>query len=348
MRLRESTLISADASAVWPFLADPVLHANWNPKVVSIDRDRSGAVRSGERFEMLYQMSGRERQNRVEVAVAEPPHRVAFRHLTATRSTEEIVDESYEILPCAAGVKVVRTIDLSRAGISWPVRMLIWFFHRFGSHAEEPYLHRLKRLVEQPTAELADAQAVVECAPAERIPAPAATCRARPGGVTLDLDGESLAADASPAAYATGGPRRARSPRTRWCGWIVLAMGLPVAFFGVRNGLSSVSFLLGSARVEGTIVEMIESASGDSYQPVVEYTVGATKRRHTEQISTGLSPHRVGENVSVVYEIDRPEMARIDSFFDRWLMPTLIGGIGAAFTAVGVSILRRNCAAELP
>src|SRR3954462_4138194 len=97
MRLRESTIVAAEASDVWPFLADPVLQADWNPKVVSIDRERSGPVRLGERFEMIYRMSGRENQSRVEVTIAQPAERVAFLHRVKGKFAEQIVEESYEI-----------------------------------------------------------------------------------------------------------------------------------------------------------------------------------------------------------------------------------------------------------
>jgi hypothetical protein len=152
MRLRESVIIAADALTVWPFLADPVLQADWNPKVVSIDRERSGPVQCGERFEMIYRMSGRENQSRVEVTVVEPAKRVVFLHHTTWKSQDQIVEESYEISLHGNGVKVIQAIDLRRAGIPWPFRLLIWSIHRFGWSAEEPYLDRLKRLVERPAA----------------------------------------------------------------------------------------------------------------------------------------------------------------------------------------------------
>jgi hypothetical protein len=149
MQLRESVIIAADASAVWPFLADPVLQADWNPKIVSIAREQSGPVRFGERFEMIYRMSGRERQSRVEITDLQPTQRLTFLHRHTWKSSEQIVQESYEISPTGDGVKVVQTIDLSQTGIPWPFRLLIGFIHRFGWNAQEPYLHRLKRLVEQ-------------------------------------------------------------------------------------------------------------------------------------------------------------------------------------------------------
>ncbi len=150
MRLRESIIISADASAVWPFLADPVLQADWNPKVISVDRKRSGPVRYGERFKMIYRMSGGENESRVEVTAVRPSQKVVFVHHTTQKLVEQIVEEWYEISPHRIGVKVVQTIHLTRAGIPWPFRLLIWFISRFGWNAEEPYLDRLKRLIEQP------------------------------------------------------------------------------------------------------------------------------------------------------------------------------------------------------
>jgi hypothetical protein len=74
--------------------------------------------------------------------------------------------------------------------------------------------------------------------------------------------------------------------------------------------------------------------------------VGGTNYRCTGT-GSGLSQYTIGEKVWVVYKIDQPETARIDSFFERWLIPLLIGGIGATFTAVGVSIVRGKDAAEL-
>ncbi len=148
MRLIESTIIDADANAVWPHVADPLLQSEWNPKIVSIARDRDGPVLKGERFEVIYRMSSRERETQVEVKTSQRPERVVFVHRMERQSKERFVEESYEITPHAGGVKVVQTIDLSHAGFPILLRPLIWFIHRFGWSAEEPYLDRLKNLLE--------------------------------------------------------------------------------------------------------------------------------------------------------------------------------------------------------
>ena len=149
MQIRESIRIAADPATVWRFVADPELQRLWNPKVVSVHRRQSGPVLLGERFEMVYRMSGKERQTQVEVQRCEPPHHVTFQHRMASNAQEQIAQEAYEISPNRAGVEVVQTIELSRIQIAWPLRALIWFITRFGKSVEKPYLERLKEAVEQ-------------------------------------------------------------------------------------------------------------------------------------------------------------------------------------------------------
>jgi hypothetical protein len=69
--------------------------------------------------------------------------------------------------------------------------------------------------------------------------------------------------------------------------------------------------------------------------PVVEYPVGDQK--HTLRSSSSLS---VGDKVPVLYKTDRPGVATIDTFTDRWAAPLAIGGIqlllGVAIVAAAV------------
>jgi uncharacterized protein YndB with AHSA1/START domain len=149
--MRESVTIAADAQAVWPLVADPVEHARWNSKVVSIARDRNGPVTRGERFEMIYRMSGRDNTTRVEVSHCQPPRSVVFRHRTQWRGREQISEEKYEIEPLAhgaKGVKLTQTLDVSRA-VPWWASALIRFINRFGSRQGTSNLERLRDLVER-------------------------------------------------------------------------------------------------------------------------------------------------------------------------------------------------------
>src|SRR4051812_31941713 len=133
MKLRDSIVVAAKVEKVWPLVADPLLQAQWNSKIVSIDRRLTGAARFGERFEMIYRMSGRDRESKVEVTALEPSQRIVFRHQMTWKSRQQFVEEQYQLEPCNPGVRVTQIIDLRRAGIPWPFRVLIWCIARFGS-----------------------------------------------------------------------------------------------------------------------------------------------------------------------------------------------------------------------
>jgi uncharacterized protein YndB with AHSA1/START domain len=148
MKLRDSIVVAANVQKVWPLVADPVLQADWNRKIVSIDRTRSGLAKFGDRFEMIYRMSGRDRESNVEVIALEPSQRIVFRHQMTWKSRQQFVEEEYRLEPCAGGVRVTQIIDLGRAGIPWPFRALIWFIAHFGHSTEPSYLSRLRELAE--------------------------------------------------------------------------------------------------------------------------------------------------------------------------------------------------------
>jgi len=148
MKLRQSTEIATTASEVWPYLADPLMQAEWNPKIVSIDRKASGLLRTGETFQMIYRMSGKAHMSRVEITEARFVERLVLVHHISRKSTEQRVEESYEITPLENGVRIVQTLDLRQSGIPFPLRLLIGFIHRVGRDTEEPYLERLKQLAE--------------------------------------------------------------------------------------------------------------------------------------------------------------------------------------------------------
>lgn len=149
----------------------------------------------------------------------------------------------------------------------------------------------------------------------------------------------------SPERFAAG-PRGGVARRGHWCGWVFLALGALHVLTGLGMGLDYLSLSFRSARVEGTVVEMrVSGPDGSAYEPVVEYHVGNSKYRCTGT-GSGFSPFAVGEKVWVLYKTSQPEAARIDSFFERWLMPLIIGGIGAVFAAGGVSIVRGKSVAE--
>jgi hypothetical protein len=90
---------------------------------------------------------------------------------------------------------------------------------------------------------------------------------------------------------------------------------------------------------KGTVTDLFQGSDSDGgtvYYPRVRF---ATRSGDTIEFtgSNGASPpaFEVGETVSVLYDRTSPGNARIDSFFQLWLLPMILGGMGSVFAAVG-------------
>lgn len=152
MKLRDSIVIAAPAEQVWPLVADPAVQAGWNPKIVAVDRRRSGPATLGEQFQISYRMSRQQVEYRTSVIECEPWRCIAFRHLQYWKQAESIIVERYELLERSAGVRLKQSVDLAQSGMPWPFQFLFWFVHQFGRATEKPYLVRLRELAQAPLA----------------------------------------------------------------------------------------------------------------------------------------------------------------------------------------------------
>lgn len=89
---------------------------------------------------------------------------------------------------------------------------------------------------------------------------------------------------------------------------------------------------------DGTVVELVPSGSGSSprYRARVEFATSAgTHVRFLSSISSNPPPARLGEHVDVRYRPDDPHDATINTYWQVWFLPTLLGIIAAPFLLVG-------------
>jgi hypothetical protein len=117
---------------------------------------------------------------------------------------------------------------------------------------------------------------------------------------------------------------------------------------------SSASAILKMNREEsapGRVVEIIhrreyvneqDRVVQDYYFPVVEF-VSADGRRHTAHMTEGSSvpSHEVGDEVTVLYNPERPLDARIRSFGGAalmWILPGITGILGLAFLVAVIAV----------
>ena len=127
--------------------------------------------------------------------------------------------------------------------------------------------------------------------------------------------------------------------------WVFLTLGLLGG--GGWAASRAMAFLGRATSAEGTVVELVPSTSTDddghrstTYRPVVEFTAASGERRtFAHRVASAPPAYQVGERVTVLYDPGDVHDARIQGFSALWLLPTILGGLGAVFALVGGIIL---------
>jgi hypothetical protein len=120
--------------------------------------------------------------------------------------------------------------------------------------------------------------------------------------------------------------------------WEVLggvgAVSVLGALFAAANGGN---FLLRSGIAEGTIVAA-EDRDDNGYSELVEFVHGG--RRYQARGMYGGSRERihVGKRVRVRYRLDRPELAKIDSPWQIFVVAIALTFVGAVFAAMAACV----------
>lgn len=137
-----------------------------------------------------------------------------------------------------------------------------------------------------------------------------------------------------------------RSPNNSLSSFIVapifLLVGLGLCAGGGYWGWLTRDFTQTATTAPGTVVELArhsDSEGGDSYSPVVEYTLPSGRTvRFEEDVSSDPPSHRVGESVEVLYNPEKPEEARINNAFTLWFGPGLLLSLGVCFSSVALLV----------
>lgn len=101
------------------------------------------------------------------------------------------------------------------------------------------------------------------------------------------------------------------------------------------------TFLDGARETEGTVIALGRSRSSSSttYYPVV--TFNDARGQHIEFSSSSSSnppAYSRGETVSVLYEVESPENARINDFMSLWGAVLILSILGGVFFLVGMGL----------
>ncbi len=131
--------------------------------------------------------------------------------------------------------------------------------------------------------------------------------------------------------------------KTLLVGVVFLLIGVGVLvgdFFVVK---STMSFLSNSEKVEGSVIDIVKSRSSDGdymYRPEISFvdTTGQTIT-FTLSISSSMPTYQVGEKVSVLYDKNNSQSAKINTFFQLWFGPIIMTVLGVIFFLVGLLVL---------
>jgi hypothetical protein len=125
---------------------------------------------------------------------------------------------------------------------------------------------------------------------------------------------------------------------------LVIGLGCAVLAGALATALHTWHFTRVAQRTRGAVIEMREQTDYDSgrisYAPTFRFQ-DASGTEHTIASSFFSSPpeFRVGDRVGVLYRADSPQSARIDSYWQVWGLPSLLGIIGSIELPVGLVIL---------
>ncbi len=134
---------------------------------------------------------------------------------------------------------------------------------------------------------------------------------------------------------------------------IALIVGAGLLFAGnyIRQSTAKEIQLLRSAQGVVVDIETVRSkrSNSDSYKVVIEYR---PENSDPVQFRPGFSGAqsllpKKGDTVEVLYDPANPEAARLNSFLDLWMAPTILMGMGGIFALLGFGGLLRALKAAL-
>lgn len=122
-------------------------------------------------------------------------------------------------------------------------------------------------------------------------------------------------------------------------GYIFLGIGI------LLLTLAGMAFSFGSAfdnravRTQGTVIAMKYRGDGMSSPVVQWFDQNGELRRFVSSTSTSRPAYDRGDTLTVLYDPDKPRLAVIDSFLERYTGAIISGGIGLVFSLIGGPIL---------
>ena len=113
---------------------------------------------------------------------------------------------------------------------------------------------------------------------------------------------------------------------------------LALSFFFEQK---TTAFIAKAVKADGVVSDMVRSYSNRSYSyaPVVRFVARDGKKiEFKSSVSSNPPSYRIGQKVTVFYDPENPQTAKINSFMSLWALPAVTGGVGTLFLLVSAAI----------
>lgn len=120
-------------------------------------------------------------------------------------------------------------------------------------------------------------------------------------------------------------------------------VGLGILAVAIMTASVRLELLADGVRTEGVVVRLAGGGGNSDrsyYYPIVRFRA-ASGETFVFRGETGTRPpaFEQGEEVTVIYHSDNPEVAVIDSFWSLWFLPVLFGAFGLVFSGLALAAL---------
>ena len=138
-----------------------------------------------------------------------------------------------------------------------------------------------------------------------------------------------------------GGSRFSAGPKRPVAAWLLFGMGCVFLLVSLGSSLCTWNFAGSATSTTGTIIEMKEKKDKDSdcptYAPVFSYRDASGSIQIVSSSFFSNPPQfRTGQLVPVLYREGDQTSGRINTFWQMWGLPTIMGIVGSVEMSVGL------------
>lgn len=125
--------------------------------------------------------------------------------------------------------------------------------------------------------------------------------------------------------------------------WLIIALGILIVFWGVKELLSKWKLFQKGIPTEATIIDFaVRYSRGAYYAPILTFVLPEGEEVKVEiKDFYSQGTYQKGQKVSIIYFLTDPIQASIKDFKSLWVMPLMILGVGALVIIIGFFLIMK-------